>query len=415
MQGRNSKAVLYGTLIVSVSLLTAWAVDGNRGVAAPEAAPMDRVLDATASRLGVNASGNGAAGKSAVTWDLPVTRNSHVDGWIGFLQGRNAKLTRKWLGRSTRYTPLVKEQLRARQMPEDLTYLAFIESGYNPNAHSRAAAVGLWQFISETGKRYGLEVGTYVDERRDPIKATDAALDYLQELYDRFGSWYLAAAAYNTGENRVARIMREETGSERGRDEDFWRIASRLPAETRNYVPLMLAAGHIGKEPDQYGFADVEYQAPLAYDTVRVPADIPLAAVAKAVGADADSIFELNPELVRQQTPPNREWYVRIPVGTRDEFAANFPTDLHALRLAAAKARATTARPSRLAKSTRMKSKSSHTIYAGRSYRVKRGDTLSEIAQRHGVTVRALVKANGGMVPSELRAGQTLRLPKRNA
>src|SRR5690606_30020651 len=131
----------------------------------------------------------------------------------------------------------------------DLLYLALIESGLSPKAYSHAAASGLWQFISETGQRYGLEVSRDVDERRDPIQSTSAALDYLQDLYGRFGSWYLAAAAYNTGENRVERILRERAGGAKGDDALFWTIAPYLPRETRDYVPLMLAAAHIGKEP----------------------------------------------------------------------------------------------------------------------------------------------------------------------
>ncbi len=382
IRSSNSKAVMIGTLIFGGSLMTAWAV-GRQDPGASEPAPMDEVMAAATSHAGVS-------------WDLPVTRNERVEDWIGFLKGRNADKTERWLERSGRYVPLVQAQLRKREMPQDLIYLAFIESGYNPNAHSNAAAVGLWQFISETGKRYGLEVSSYVDERRDPYKATDAALDYLSELYERFGSWYLAAAAYNTGENRVARIMRERTGSERGQDADFWRIARYLPEETRNYVPLMLAAAHIGKEPAKYGFSDVDYAGPLSYATVRVPQDVPLAAVARAVGADKDTIALLNPELVKQQTPPTRAWTVRVPEGTDAQFAANFPTALHEIRLAAQKA-----------KTTR--------TYASATHRVRRGETLSEIAKGYGVSVRTIARANGGLVASHLQIGQTLRIPRANS
>jgi membrane-bound lytic murein transglycosylase D len=280
-------------------------------------------------------------------------------------------------------------------MPEDLIYLAFIESGFSPKAHSQAAAVGLWQFIAETGRRYGLEVTTYVDERRDPMKATTAALDYLQDLHDRFGSWYLAAAAYNTGENRVGRIMRETTGSERGSDADFWRIAKRLPRETRNYVPLMLAAGHIGKEPEKYGFSDVDYYEPLAFETVRVPASVPLAAVAKAAKASEEAISELNPELVRGLTPPNREWNVRVPVGKEIDFALNFSAVLREVRLA-----------------TKSQPSASRTSFASLTHRVKRGETLSGIAKRNGISVSALLKANRGLRPSKLQIGQSIRVPK---
>lgn len=389
----NSKTLKIGGLVLGVSLSAAWAV-GRGGPESPDATPMETVAGATTSTA-----------NASVVWDLPVTRNSRVDNFIDFLKGRNYDKTDRWLERSGRYTPMIRDSLRARGMPEDLIYLAFIESGYNPNAHSPAKAVGLWQFISDTGRRYGMEVTSYVDERRDPFKATSGALDYLQELYDRFGSWYLAAASYNTGENRVARIMREETGSERGTDADFWRIASRLPQETRDYVPLMLAAGHIGKEPQKYGFDDVDYQTPLTFSTVRVPGDVPLRAVAKAVGVSDSTIYDLNPELVRKQTPPKREWEVRVPQGSDAQFARNFPTALHDVRLAMVKEKSSAAAKR---KTTAAK------VATSTRYRVKRGDTLSEIAQKYGVTVRALVRANGGVVASKLQPGQTLRVPKKS-
>ncbi|MGQ0561891.1 MAG: transglycosylase SLT domain-containing protein [Gemmatimonadota bacterium] len=370
MTRQNAVALFTGALLLSASL--AASVSFNE--AARDAAPMDEVVAATTSKAGV------------VSWDLPVTRNDEVDEWIDFLKGRNSEKTELWLERSGKYTPMILAELRKRGMPEDLIYLAFIESGFAPNAKSRAAAVGLWQFIAETGRRYGLEVSSYVDERRDPVKATHAALDYLTELHDRFGSWYLAAAAYNTGENRVGRIMRQVTGSERGTDADFWKIAARLPRETRNYVPLMLAAGHIGKEPQKYGFDDVDYQAPLSYGIVRVPQNVSLSVVAKSVGVETDAIEELNPELVRDRTPPARSWTVRVPDGTAARFAANFPDELKAVRLAEAKEKA-----------------------ARKYYKVRRGDNLSVIAQRFDTSVSKLKRLNG-LRGSLLRPGQKLRV-----
>jgi membrane-bound lytic murein transglycosylase D len=380
-QTKNSKRLTIGTIALSVSLFTAWAV--GRDAAAPDAAPMDDVLAASVS--------NELAG---VKWDLPVTRNDRVDTWIDFLQNRNKDKTELWLERSGKYTPMIREQLRARGMPEDLIYLAFIESGYSTKARSHAAAVGLWQFIAETGKRYGLEVNGYVDERRDPIESTDAALDYLQELYDRFGSWYLAAAAYNTGENRVARIMRQRTGSERGADQDFWKIAGLLPRETRNYVPLMLAAGHIGKEPNKFGFESVDYQQPLAFANVSVPGGVALSTVAKAAGVSVESVEELNPHLLRGMTPPKKNWTVRIPEGSELRFAEAFVDVLRQDGLATSKATV-------LAKSTKTTSK--------RYYSVRRGDNLSTIANRHNLSVKRLKSLNG-LRGSMIRPGQKLRI-----
>jgi membrane-bound lytic murein transglycosylase D len=192
-------------------------------------------------------------------WDLPNIDNARVDSWIKIFS-TNPKVKSHfelWLDRKPTYEPMISAKLEERAMPQDLIYLAMIESGFNPKAKSPAKAGGLWQFISETGQRYGLTVNKKVDERNHPDKATDAALAYLSDLYDRFGSWYLAAAAYNTGENRVARIMREETGSERGTDRDYYRISSRLPRETQDYVPMMIAAGRISKNPQLYGFGQV--------------------------------------------------------------------------------------------------------------------------------------------------------------
>ena len=380
---KDSRTLLIGTLVIGVSMTTAWAV-GRPGTT--PATPMEEALAAAEPVASASAMGG-------AQWDLPVTRNESVDTWIKFLAGRNQDKTKLWMERSGKYTPMIRAELRRRGMPEDLIYLAFIESGYQPKAESHAAAVGLWQFIAETGKRYGLSVTPYVDERRDPIESTSAALDYLQELYDRFGSWYLAAASYNTGENRVARIMRETTGSERGKDEDFWRIADRLPRETRNYVPLMLAAGHIGKEPEKYGFTGVEYQDPMAFKSVVVPPSVELSTIAKAAGVETEAIEDLNPHLLRGITPPDRDFVVRVPLGTEVRFAQTFQTVLAADRAIAK------AKPKVVLAST------------GKTHRVRRGETLSHIAKRYGVSVRSITQANGGLMPARLQIGQTVRIP----
>ncbi|HUQ20780.1 MAG TPA: lytic transglycosylase domain-containing protein [Gemmatimonadaceae bacterium] len=195
---------------------------------------------------------------SSAGWDLSNIDHARVDSWIRTFS-TNPKVRPvfgRWLDRKPNFEPMISAKLEERAMPQDLIYLAMIESGFNPKAKSPAKAGGLWQFVSETGKRYGLTVNKKVDERNHPDKATDAALSYLSDLHDRFGSWYLAAAAYNTGENRVGRIMREMTGSEKGTDMDYYRISSRLPRETQDYVPMMIAAARISKDPAKYGFTD---------------------------------------------------------------------------------------------------------------------------------------------------------------
>ncbi|HJQ35843.1 MAG TPA: lytic transglycosylase domain-containing protein [Thermoanaerobaculia bacterium] len=185
-----------------------------------------------------------AANRAALP-DLPHDR---VDRFVErFTTGDKKAEIDDAFARMPEVEKMISEKLRRKGMPRELIYLAMAESGFNPKAHSRDEAIGIWQLIPDTARRYGLKVNDEVDERRDAEKATDAALSYLSYLYNRFGSWYLAAAAYNTGENRVARIMSEVTGAETGTDADFYRIVEQLPGETRDFVPAMLALSRIGK------------------------------------------------------------------------------------------------------------------------------------------------------------------------
>lgn len=372
-QFRNRK-LLASPVLVLVTVVTTWQIGMGRDPVDPVPIPVEAVEEKP----------------YVVTWDLPVTYNDQVERWIEFLTGRNRDRTALWLERQGRYGPLIRERLRERGMPEDLLYLALIESGLSPRAYSRAHAAGIWQFIAETGRRYGLEITSYVDERRDPVKSTEAALDYLEKLYRQFGSWYLAAAAYNTGEGRVSRILRQRAGGARGDDALYWRIARYLPRETRDYVPLMLAAGHIAKEPEKYGFEELRYQEPLSYDTVRVPGGTTFDVLARAAAVDVDAIRDLNPHLIRRSTPPGREYVVRIPTGRAETFAANFEQVLSESRVARA---------------------SIADVPEVRRHTVRRGETLSHIARRYGTTVAKLRQANGGIQPTRLRAGQRIVVP----
>jgi membrane-bound lytic murein transglycosylase D len=266
-----------------------------------------------------------AEGATSASWDIPVVRNDAVERFVDLFQGKRSGLMATYLKRSGRYEAMIRAKLRERGMPEDLVYLSMIESGFNPNARSPAQAVGLWQFMAGTGRGYGLRVDGWVDERRDPERSTDAALRYLGELHDTFGSWYLAAAAYNSGDNRVKQVMREETGHEKGDDADFWRIRRRLPSETREYVPLLLAGALVAKEPGKYGLGDVPRWLPLESDTVMVPGEVSLNAVGKSIGVSGDALAKLNPALVRRATPPGKPYGVRIPQGRAERFAAGFP------------------------------------------------------------------------------------------
>lgn len=323
----------------------------------------------------------------AVEWDIPVVRNEYVQRFVDLFEQKQPDRMALYLKRSGRYEGMIRGKLREKGMPEDLIYLSMIESGFNPNARSKAQAVGLWQFIASTGRMYGLRIDGYVDERRDPERSTDAALHYLKDLYDQFGSWSLAAAAYNSGGNRVARIMREETGTVRGEESDFWRIRSRLPSETREYVPLIFAAAIVGKEPQKYGLDGVERLLPIAVEEVDIPGGTSLAAVAGAIGVDTDDLRELNPHLIQGKTPPGAAFTVRIPEGRSDTFAVNF------------------------ASSATLATVSETVAASNASHRVSRGESLSTIARRHGVSTAALQRANNMGRRTLIRPGQVLKLP----
>ena len=336
------------------------------------------------SRTGVSplvATHAAAAVTSGASWDLPNLDHPRVDHFVNMFSTSKRDEFSRFLGRSGRYIPMMQAKLEQRGMPQDLIYLAMIESGFNPKAYSPAAASGLWQFIAETGRRYGLDINRAVDERNDPEKATDAALDYLSELHDRFGSWYLAAAAYNSGENRVARIMREETGSERGNEESYYQISDRLPKETRDYVPLMIAAARISKDPARYGFDKVEIEAPLAYEEIVADPATPLPAIAEAAGVELADIKHLNPQLKLDRTRDDQRSIVRIPPGARTAFLVNWP-----------------------------KVREQKTL-AVRKYKVRRGDSLLAIAQRYGVSVSALKEVND-LRGSRIIAGKTIAIPE---
>ncbi len=311
-------------------------------------------------------------------FDIPIHYNERVEFWMNYFRDRDGERFGRYLARLGRYGPYIRAQLRERGMPEDLVYLALIESGLSPVARSHAAAVGLWQFIAGTGRRYGLRIDRYIDERRDPVKSTEAALDYLQDLYKRFGSWYLAAAAYNTGEGRVERVLRRHADGQRGDDALFWEIAQHLPRETRNYVPKLIAAAILAKNAEAFGFGDVVPEAPFAFDVVSVPDATDLEVIAEAAGVEVSEIQALNPQFLRGVTPPGRKVEVRVPAGYGDAFEVAY-------------AKIPPSRRVRVLEHT-----------------VRRGETLSHIARRYGTTIRELQQANRIRDPHAVRAGQRL-------
>ncbi|MGB3399974.1 MAG: lytic transglycosylase domain-containing protein, partial [Candidatus Deferrimicrobiaceae bacterium] len=237
---------------------------------------------------------------------------TRIDKFIRYFQNKGRDRFEIWLSRSGKYSDMMRGILAKYGMPGDLVYLALIESGFSPKAYSVARAAGPWQFMPGTGRRYGLRVDWWTDERRDYEKSTHAAASYLRDLYGMFDSWPLAAAAYNAGEGRIMRAV------SRYKTEDYAKLISYryLPRETKDYVPKMLAALTIAKDPEKYGFGDVLYEDPLEFDKVSVPGGTDLTALGDIIGVPSETMKELNPELKRFCTPPNVEAYeIRLPSG----------------------------------------------------------------------------------------------------
>ena len=257
--------------------------------------------------------------------ELPLHVNEDVERWIELFQTVLKSDFETFLSRRGAYGDLVRDALRAKGMPEDLLYLAMMESGLKPRAVSNVSAVGLWQFMSPTALQYGLRVDTYVDERRDPISATEAALDYLNWLHGRFGSWYLAAAAYNAGPGRVERVLRRYADGRTGDENLYWEIVDHLPKETREYVPRLIAATILAKDASAYGFVVTSTER-YDFDLVFVPSGTSLRRVASALEIDVGILRNLNPHLVRGITPPAEAYGVRVPVGGSHRVVASLAT-----------------------------------------------------------------------------------------
>jgi membrane-bound lytic murein transglycosylase D len=316
--------------------------------------------------------------------DIPLTFNNKVAYFTGYFQNSGRSSFAKWLSRSERYIPMMREVLRKEGLPEDLVYLAMIESGFAPHALSVASAVGPWQFMSETGKRYALRITPWIDERRDPLKSTVAAALYLKELYALFNNdWYLAAAGYNAGENKILRAINMYN------TRDFWEISKGeyLKRETKDYVPKLLAAAIIAKEPAKYGFADVAYLPPIEFDIVKIPSRTDLEQVAKALGVSTQTIRELNPELRHSTTPPDYPGYeLKIPKGKSELFAVAY---------------------AKIPEGERFRERVRHA-----SYRAKRKDTLASVARRFRTTPETIAELNnlGKKARHQLR-GRLLTVP----
>jgi membrane-bound lytic murein transglycosylase D len=256
---------------------------------------------------------------------LPLEVNDRVEKWMRRFMTTDRRTFEVFLSRENIFASLIRGKLRERQMPEDLLYLAMIESGFSTRATSQVGAGGVWQFMSPTARQYGLRVDPWVDERRDPVKATDAALDYLGWLHERYGSWYLAAAAYNAGPGRVDRILNKHADGKKGDEDIYWEIIDHLPRETRDYVPKMLAALTLAQESGRYGF-EVDPQKAYEFERVWVPGGTSLATVADRVELELAELRDLNPHLVRGVTPPGTSYGLRVPVGSSPQVMAALGT-----------------------------------------------------------------------------------------
>ena len=251
------------------------------------------------------------------TAHYPIVANSQVGFFLDRFTRERREVISTWLGRSGRFMSMIRETLKRHGLPEDLAFTAMIESGFNPVATSRAGARGLWQFMAATAKRYGLRVDQWVDERLDPEKSTVAAAAYLRDLYNLFGSWFLAQAAYNAGEATIARAIRA-TGSS-----DFWTLArtSFLQRETKEFVPQIVAATQIGREPHRFGFEPVQPSSS-AVDRVAVPPETDLRWLSASTGISVESLQSLNPALVKGVTPPGGNFELNVPEGASSQVLA---------------------------------------------------------------------------------------------
>lgn len=320
-----------------------------------------------------------AEAPTGATWtvlhgEITPKQNRDIDRWIDYFCGDGRKVFQKWLDRKPAYDRIFEETLSRHQLPPELAYASMIESGFSPHAYSWAHAVGLWQFVRSTGRRYGLRADWWVDERRDPVRSTEAAAQYLKDLYVEFQDWELAIAAYNVGEGRVRKqIARQGT-------RDFWRLS--LPRETRNHIPKFYAAMIVGMDPEKYGFSRGEGSAP-GTESVTVDGCVDFDVLAECAGTDAHTLADLNPALVRRCTPPDTEsWEVRVPAGAGEKA-----------RLALAE----------LPPSARVRW--AHHV-------VRRGETLSKIAGGYRTTVDAIVQANRLKSRHRLSVGQELLIPQ---
>ncbi len=308
-----------------------------------------------------------------------VSNDPKVRYFINYFSSKRGKpYFEKILARSGKYMPMIAKVLNEEGLPEELAYLALIESAFLTHATSSQGAGGLWQFVPSTARLYGLKIDSYVDERRDPEKSTRAAAAYLKELHSFFGRWYLATAAYNAGQGAIDRAM-QQSGAK-----DFWTLTrkAQLSDETRNFVPKFVAVAIIGTSPEKYGFINLQYESPLEYEEVEIRRSLRVGALAEMADTEVSTIRELNPALLGNATPPgNGSFIVKLPVGKTALFAKAYD-----------------AANERVAE-----------VNQSVTHEVKKGETLASIARRYGQEVGALMKFNG-LTSARLYVGQQLKI-----
>ncbi len=312
-----------------------------------------------------------------VSFDFPVVLNKQVEMYLHFFQNGFREQFAHWLQRAAAYMPMMEASLAEAGLPRDLVYLAMIESGYNPLACSRSMAVGLWQFMEGTGLQYNLGIDKYIDERRDPEKSTQAAAAYLADLYKEFGDWHLAVAAYNGGPGKI------RNGLSRYNVNNFWELANKdyLALETKRYVPKLIAALIIAKQPEKFGFTQLAYHSPQRYNVITVSPGTGLEAVALITNSSPEKIKQLNHELRQNKTPPNVTNYeVKIPYATAELAMKNLPR-LHS------------------------------TVTTNfKTHKIGKKDTLTSVCAQYDVNKTSLLKANN-LQNGKLTFGQNLRIP----
>jgi peptidoglycan lytic transglycosylase D len=375
-------------------------------------------------------------------FDIPMVLNDQVVRYVEYFSHPHKEFFAASLARSGRYVEIFQSAFEAAGIPKDLVFMAHVESAFKTNAYSRSRAKGIFQFIAGTGRRYGLRIDSWVDERSDPQKSAHAAAAYLKDLYGMFGDWYLALAAYNAGEGKIQRSLAQT------RKSDFWSLASTrsLRAETRNYVPAILAATLIAKQPQKFGF-DVEPEAPFTSDVITIEGQTDLRVLARLAEIDPETLRQLNPQLRRGVTPPGTSTEVHVPAGrgaTVEQAYANLPSAdrLVLARHQVAKGEslfeiaqrygvtsAAISNANRLGKNPSMRPGQELIIPAviarapdverawtsGGTYRVRRGDTLSSIARHYRTSPIAIAAASGVQVRSQLSVGQRLAIPGRGS